>query len=78
MHIFYRSFSYQLTFSFNRLNDVVQSEGRLYLVFEFVDRDLKKFLDSSVEMLTHERLLAYVWQLLEGIEYCHVRGVIHR
>ena len=28
------------------LSDVIQSEGRLYLVFEFVDKDLKKYMDS--------------------------------
>jgi cyclin-dependent kinase 1 len=25
---------------------VVQSEGRLYLVFEFVDKDLKKYFEA--------------------------------
>ncbi len=30
-----------------RLNDVVQSEGRLFLVFEFIDRDLKKFFEAT-------------------------------
>ncbi len=29
-----------------RLRDVVQSEGRLYLVFELVDKDLKKYMES--------------------------------
>ena len=29
-----------------RLNDVVQSEGRLYLVFEFLDKDLKKYFEA--------------------------------
>jgi hypothetical protein len=29
-----------------RLRDVEHSEGRLYLVFEWVDRDLKKYMDS--------------------------------
>ena len=29
-----------------RLCDVVQSEGRLYLVFEFVDKDLKKYFEA--------------------------------
>eukprot|EP01035_Chromulina_nebulosa_P020677 gene20677-26808_t len=43
------------------LTDVVQSEGRLYLVFEFVDKDLKKYFEAT-----------------EGIEYCHIRGVMHR
>ena len=33
-------------YSLNRLNDVVQSEGRLYLVFEFVDKDLKKYFEA--------------------------------
>lgn len=29
-----------------RLRDVENSEGRLYLVFEWLDKDLKKFMDS--------------------------------
>lgn len=29
------------------MNDVVQSEGRLYLVFEFVDKDLKKKFEAT-------------------------------
>lgn len=32
-----------------RLLDVVHSEKRLYLVFEYLDLDLKKFMDSSPE-----------------------------
>jgi len=35
-----------------RLNDVVQSEGRLYLVFEFVDKDLKKYFEACEGMLS--------------------------
>ena len=34
-----------------RLKDCVQSEGKLYLVFEFLDRDLKKYMDSVSSML---------------------------
>ncbi len=29
------------------LQDVVQADGRLYLVFEFVDHDLKKYFDAT-------------------------------
>lgn len=32
-----------------RLQDVVHSEKRLYLVFEYLDLDLKKHMDSSPE-----------------------------
>ena len=28
------------------LNDVIHSEGKLYLVFEFVDKDLKKYMEA--------------------------------
>lgn len=33
----------------DRLQDVVHSEKRLYLVFEYLDLDLKKHMDSSPE-----------------------------
>jgi hypothetical protein len=36
---------FSLILSF-RLSDVIHSEGKLYLVFEFVDMDLKKYMDS--------------------------------
>ncbi len=29
-----------------RLKDVEHADGRLYLVFEWVDKDLKKYMDS--------------------------------
>ncbi len=32
-----------------QLKDVEHSEGRLYLVFEWVDKDLKKYMDSVPE-----------------------------
>lgn len=33
------------------LQDCVQSEGKLYLIFEFVDRDLKKYMEATQGML---------------------------
>eukprot|EP00968_Pinguiococcus_pyrenoidosus_P016792 scaffold1638_cov258-Pinguiococcus_pyrenoidosus.AAC.16 len=30
-----------------RLKDCVQDDGKLYLVFEFVDKDLKKYMEST-------------------------------
>lgn len=77
-----------------RLNDVIQSEGRLYLVFEFVDKDLKKYFEATEGPLPAELvkvcreyscwftrltlLQSYTSQLLKGLQYCHVRGVMHR
>lgn len=51
----------------------------MYLVFEFVDKDLKKYFDATKdEPLPAELVRSYTHQLLRGLEYCHVRGVMHR
>jgi len=60
------------------LNDVVQSEGRLFLVFEFVDKDLKKYFEATEGMLSPQIIKSFMWQLLRGVHYCHVKGVVHR
>lgn len=60
------------------LNDVVQSDGRLYLVFEFVDKDLKKYFEACEGPLSPQLIKSYSFQLLNGLEYCHIRGVMHR
>lgn len=60
------------------LSDVIQSDGRLYLVFEYVDKDLKKYFDATEGPMTSQLLKSYTAQLLRGLLYCHVRGVMHR
>ncbi|RZS08268.1 hypothetical protein BHM03_00039207 [Ensete ventricosum] len=51
-------------FSGSRLHDVVHSEKRIYLVFEYLDLDLKKHMDSCPEFSKDPRLIkvrGYVW-----------------
>jgi len=38
---------YSWTSPFPRLLDVIHTENKLYLVFEFLHQDLKKFMDAS-------------------------------
>lgn len=61
-----------------RLLDVVQAGKKLYLVFEFLMQDLKKYLDSLREMLPQSLVKSYLHQLLKGVAYCHVHRVLHR
>lgn len=60
------------------LRDCIQSDGKLYLIFEFVDRDLKKFMESQVDMLDPATVKSYLYQIIVGLEYCHARGIMHR
>ncbi|KAK6936490.1 Protein kinase domain, partial [Dillenia turbinata] len=63
----------------SRLQDVVHSEKRLYLVFEYLDLDLKKHMDSSPEFSKDARLIKmFLYQILRGIAYCHSHRVLHR
>ena len=41
----------------NRLQDVVHSEKRLYLVFEYLDLDLKKHMDTCPDLAKDPRLI---------------------
>ncbi|RYR64367.1 hypothetical protein Ahy_A03g010488 isoform B [Arachis hypogaea] len=62
-----------------RLQDVVHSEKRLYLVFEYLDLDLKKHMDSSPEFAKDPRQVkVFLYQILCGIAYCHSHRVLHR
>lgn len=40
-----------------RLEDVIHSDNRLYLVFEFLDLDLKKHMDTNPEICKDHRLV---------------------
>lgn len=62
-----------------RLQDVVHSEKRLYLVFEYLDLDLKKHMDSSPDFAKDPRMIKrFLYQILRGIAYCHSHRVLHR
>lgn len=56
----------------------MQSEGRLYLVFEFVDRDLKKYMEAQPDMLAKATVKSFLFQIFNGLAFCHARGIMHR
>jgi len=61
-----------------RLLDVCHSEKKLTLVFEFLDMDLKAYLDSLSGNIPPPEIMSFQKQLLRSIEYCHQRSVLHR
>ena len=60
------------------LYDVVHTDKRLTLVFEFLDQDLKNYLDHSEGGLDVTVLKSFLFQLTRGIAYCHHHRVLHR
>ncbi|KAI8778249.1 cyclin-dependent kinase 2 [Biomphalaria glabrata] len=63
-----------------RLLDVIHCDMKLYLVFEYLTKDLKKYMDSfpSNEQINPALIKSYMFQLLSGISYCHSHRVLHR
>ncbi len=63
------------------LKDVVCSENKLYLLFEYLEIDLRKYLESLMENneeLEPEFVKSFIFQILEGVAYCHSKKIIHR
>jgi serine/threonine protein kinase len=62
-----------------RLQDVVHSENRLYLVFEYLDQDLKKYMESCDPAgMTASLIKSYMYQMINGLSICHSRRILHR
>lgn len=55
----------------------------LYLVFEYLDTDLKKYIDShrkgpNPRPLAPSLIQSFLFQLCKGVAHCHSHGVLHR
>ncbi|KAJ5164790.1 Sirtuin family [Penicillium coprophilum] len=62
------------------LYDVIHTENKLMLVFEFMDRDLKRYMDTRGDrgQLDPATVKSFMHQLLKGIAFCHDNRVLHR
>ncbi|RLV94272.1 Negative regulator of the PHO system [Spathaspora sp. JA1] len=62
------------------LYDVIHTENKLTLVFEFMDKDLKKYMEvhGSQGALDLKVVKSFMFQLLKGIMFCHDNRVLHR
>jgi cyclin-dependent kinase len=61
-----------------KLLDVCHSERKLTLVFEYLEMDLKKFMDREANNLDAATVQKFLRDLLRGIQFCHQRNVLHR
>ena len=64
-----------------RLYDIVHSDAhKLYLVFEFLDLDLKRYMEGipKDQPLGADIVKKFMMQLCKGIAYCHSHRILHR
>ncbi|EPZ37058.1 Pkinase-domain-containing protein [Rozella allomycis CSF55] len=64
------------------LFEVFRRKGKLYLVFEHIDRTILEDLEKNSHGLSdnkdHGVVRKYMWQLLKAVDYLHTHNVIHR
>ncbi|ETW05182.1 CMGC/CDKL protein kinase [Aphanomyces invadans] len=60
------------------LKEAFRRKGKLYLVFEYVERNLLEVLEEKPTGLDPELVRRYIYQLSRAIHYCHENGVVHR
>jgi len=64
-----------------RLLDIVHADQKLYLVFEFLDVDLKRYIETGNQNRTPISLQIvkkFTYQLTSGLLYCHSHRILHR
>jgi len=61
-----------------RISLIKSRKGRLYLVFEYVEKNLLEVLEENTVGIDPKRLRYYVYQMIKGVTFCHRSNVIHR
>lgn len=60
------------------LREVFREQGKLHMVFEFLDTDLLNALGKFPKGMPEKLVRIYMAQLCKALDYCHQRGVVHR
>uniref|UniRef100_W5N1Q5 cyclin-dependent kinase n=1 Tax=Lepisosteus oculatus TaxID=7918 RepID=W5N1Q5_LEPOC len=60
------------------LHDIIHTDRSLTLVFEYLDSDLKQYLDNCGNIMSIYNVKIFMFQLLRGLSYCHKRKILHR
>ncbi|KAK1931615.1 Cyclin-dependent kinase-like 2 [Phytophthora citrophthora] len=60
------------------LLEVFRMKGKLYLVFEFVEKTILEEIERHPDGLDPLTLKKLMWQLVRAINFCHQHNIIHR
>ena len=60
------------------LIEAFRRKGKLYLVFEYVDKNLLEVLEERENGLNPDLVRRYMYQLVKAVDIAHSHGIIHR
>lgn len=60
------------------LKEVLFSKDQLYLVFEYLEYDLKKYMKKKGAALPPEQTQSFLYQILQSLVFLHSNRIFHR
>ncbi|XP_041359760.1 cyclin-dependent kinase-like 5 isoform X2 [Gigantopelta aegis] len=60
------------------LREAFRRKGKLYLVFEYVEKNMLELLEDMPNGVELEKVRSYTFQLCKAIQWCHSNEIIHR
>ncbi|ORX62436.1 Pkinase-domain-containing protein [Hesseltinella vesiculosa] len=62
-----------------RLRDLIYRDTNLYLVFDYSDVDLRRYIEKVGRPgLTYKHIKSFTHQILSGLQYIHSHRILHR
>nr|XP_015808987.2 cyclin-dependent kinase-like 5 isoform X3 [Nothobranchius furzeri] len=60
------------------LKEAFRRRGKLYLVFEYVERNMLELLEEFPNGAPPDKVCSYIFQLIKAINWCHKNEIVHR
>lgn len=60
------------------LKEAFRRKQKLYLVFEYVERNLLEILEEHPGGIDQEQVRQYIHQLVKAVGWCHQHNIVHR
>ncbi|XP_042605981.1 cyclin-dependent kinase-like 5 isoform X3 [Cyprinus carpio] len=60
------------------LKEAFRQRGKLYLVFEYVEKNMLELLEDMPNGAPQEKVRIYIYQLIKAIHWCHKNNIVHR
>uniref|UniRef100_A0A8C6P5N1 Cyclin-dependent kinase-like 5 n=1 Tax=Nothobranchius furzeri TaxID=105023 RepID=A0A8C6P5N1_NOTFU len=60
------------------LKEAFRRRGKLYLVFEYVEKNMLELLEELPTGVPTDKVRSYIFQLIKAIHWCHKHDIVHR
>ncbi|XP_062845717.1 cyclin-dependent kinase-like 5 [Trichomycterus rosablanca] len=60
------------------LKEAFRRRGKLYLVFEYVEKNMLELLEEMPNGAPPDKVRNYIYQLIRAINWCHKNEIVHR